>query len=134
MDYHVLGIMSGTSLDGIDISEINFSISEDSEWKFEILVSETIAYSSAWKEKLRAAISFNENQLLELNLEYTEYLSEVIIKFIEKHKIQNLEAVCNHGHTILHRPENRLTLQIGNLPQLANLLGQKVVYNTIVNY
>jgi anhydro-N-acetylmuramic acid kinase len=119
--------MSGTSLDGIDISEINFSLSDEGVWKFEILTSETVAYSSAWKQKLQKAISFSENELLELNLEFTTYLSEVIIKFINKHKVQYLDAVCSHGHTILHRPDEGITLQIGNLPQLAQFIKQKVV-------
>ena len=61
--YHVLGIMSGTSLDGIDIAEINFTLSDEKIWGFEILASTTKAYSSAWREKLRQAVSLTENQL-----------------------------------------------------------------------
>ena len=125
--YHVIGIMSGTSLDGIDLAEIVFNISDDKKWSFEIITSETISYPSQWKQKLREAISFSEKQLDLLNREYTVHLSGVITNFIEKHKIEKLNAVCSHGHTILHRPENGLTLQIGNLPELAKLIGQTVV-------
>lgn len=125
--YHVLGIMSGTSLDGIDIAEINFTLSDEKRWNFEILASTTTAYSSAWREKLRQAVSLTEDQLKVLNLEYTEYLSEVILNFINKHQIENLDAICSHGHTVMHQPDKGLTLQIGNLPKLAKLLRQKVV-------
>jgi anhydro-N-acetylmuramic acid kinase len=119
--------MSGTSLDGIDIAEINFTLTDEKIWSFEILVSTTKAYSSAWREKLQQAVSLSEDQLVLLNIEYTEYLSEVILNFISKYQIEKLDAICSHGHTILHQPDKGLTLQIGNLPQLAKLLGQKVV-------
>ena len=119
--------MSGTSLDGIDIAEISFTLSEEKRWSFEILAFATKAYSSVWKEKLQQAVSLTEDQLNVLNLEYTEYLSEVILNFINNYQIENLDAVCSHGHTILHQPEKGLTLQIGNLPKLAKLLRQKVV-------
>lgn len=125
--YHVLGIMSGTSLDGIDIAEINFTLYDDRSWGFEILASTTKAYASAWREKLQQAISLSEDQLEELDLDYTEYLSEVILKFINKHQLENLDAVCSHGHTVIHQPEKGLTLQIGNLPRLAKLMMQIVV-------
>jgi anhydro-N-acetylmuramic acid kinase len=119
--------MSGTSLDGIDIAEINFTLSDEKGWDFEILASTTKAYSSVWREKLRQAISLTENQLDLLDLEYTEYLSEVILNFINKHQIENLDAICSHGHTVKHQPDKGFTLQIGNLPTLAKSLRQKVV-------
>jgi anhydro-N-acetylmuramic acid kinase len=125
--YHVLGIMSGTSLDGIDIAEINLTLTDEKVWDFEILDSTTEAYSSAWREKLQRAVLLSEDQLVLLNIEYTEYLSEVIHNFINKYQIENLDAICSHGHTILHQPNKGLTLQIGNLPKLATFLKQKVV-------
>jgi len=58
---------------------------------------------------------------------YTKLLSTIISNFIEKNEIKNLDAVCSHGHTILHQPEKGLTLQIGNLPKIASLTNQTVV-------
>ena len=124
-DYHVLGIMSGTSLDGIDLVEIYFSFSEI--WTYKIGASETISYPSVWKQKLQQAISFSEAKIDQVNEDYTDYLSEVISAFIAKHHISNLDAVCSHGHTILHRPNKGITLQIGNLSKLAKQIHQKVV-------
>ena len=121
--------MSGTSLDGIDIAEISFTLSEEKRWSFEILASATKAYSSVWRERLQHAVSRSKDQLDLLNIEYTEYLSEVILNFINKNQIEDLDVVCSHGHTVLHQPEKALTLQIGNLPKLATLLRQKVVCN-----
>jgi len=119
--------MSGTSLDGIDLAEIDFLISETNIWSFEITISETIAYPSHWKKKLQEAISYSEAEMPAFNKDYTQYLAKVISSFIKKHQIKNLNAVCSHGHTIWHQPQNGLTLQIGNLPELALLINEKVV-------
>jgi anhydro-N-acetylmuramic acid kinase len=64
---------------------------------------------------------------VQLNEEYTDYLGTIIKSFIDKHKLWSLDSVCSHGHTILHQPKNGFTLQIGNLPKIADLVGKKVV-------
>ena len=125
--YHVLGVMSGTSLDGIDVAEIIFNVSENGTWDYKIISSETVSYAEGWKYKLQKAISFSEQKLTALNSEYTLYLAEVISEFISRKKIFNIDAVCSHGHTILHEPQKGITLQIGNLFEIASLINQKVV-------
>ena len=125
--YHVLGVMSGTSLDGIDVAEIIFNVSENGTWDYKIISSETVSYAKGWKYKLQKAISFSEQKLIALNSEYTLYLAKVISEFISRKKIFNIDAVCSHGHTILHEPQKGITLQIGNLFEIASLINQKVV-------
>ena len=124
--YNVIGVMSGTSLDGVDLAHIHFTI-QDGIWKFEIQETETVSYSSEWFNKLKNAVQFSDDELIQLNKDYTKLLSEIIKTFISKNKIENLDAVCSHGHTILHQPQNGFTLQIGNLPAIAQLINQKVV-------
>lgn len=124
--YTVVGVMSGTSLDGVDLAHIKFEVEND-KWTFQIYENETISYSDEWVNRLKKAVDFSEDELKKLNQEYTELLARIISGFIEKHQIKNLDAVCSHGHTILHQPQNGFTLQIGNLPQIAELLKQKVV-------
>ena len=124
--YNVIGVMSGTSLDGVDLAHIHFTVI-DGKWEFEILESETISYSNYWLQKLKTAVDFSEVELKKLNEEYTALLSNVIKNFIKKHNLQNLDAVCSHGHTILHQPQNGFTLQIGNLPEIAKISNQTVV-------
>lgn len=123
--YNVLGVMSGTSLDGIDLAFINFQ--KGHRWNYEILASETISYSTDWQKRLSEALFYNDLRLNDFNEEYTSYLADVIFKFLRKHDIKELDAVCSHGHTIKHEPENGFTLQIGNLPKLAKMIGQTVV-------
>ena len=125
-NYNVIGVMSGTSLDGVDLAHILFAVS-DGEWNFTIAETETVAYAHEWVERLKEAVSFDENELTLLNKEYTQLLGDIIKTFISKNNINGLDAVCSHGHTILHQPHNGFTLQIGNLPEIASLIGEKVV-------
>ncbi len=122
---HVIGVMSGTSLDGIDVAEITFSATKN--WHFELGVCKTYGYSQFWEDRLRSAPSLSSKELEELNKAYTVYLASVINEFIIENHITEIDAVCSHGHTILHQPHNGFTLQIGNLPELAILLQKKVV-------
>lgn len=124
--YNVIGVMSGTSLDGIDLAHIHFAVKED-KWSYQILESETISYSIEWLNKLKVAVTFSVEELQKLNKDYTILLGEIIKSFIKKNNISNLDAICSHGHTILHQPQNGITLQIGNLPEIAQIINEKIV-------
>ena len=124
--YNVIGVMSGTSLDGIDLAHIHFSI-VDGKWDFTILETETVSYDNDWLNKLKVAVDFSHTALKKLNEDYTVLLANVIKAFIENHNLKNLDAICSHGHTILHQPQNGFTLQIGNLPEIAQFINQTVV-------
>ncbi len=125
-NYNVVGVMSGTSLDGVDLAHIHFSL-HDKKWTFQILENETIPYSDSWVAELKWAVGFSEDALKILNQKYTALLGSIIFDFTHKYHLQNLYAVCSHGHTILHQPQNGFTLQIGNLPEIAAYCHQKVV-------
>jgi anhydro-N-acetylmuramic acid kinase len=124
--YNVVGVMSGTSLDGVDLAHIQFQIKNE-KWTFEIIESQTIGYDSTWVQTLKQAVDFSKSDLEKLNSDYTKLLATIISNFIQKHNIKNLDAVCSHGHTILHQPQNGFTLQIGNLSEIATLINQTVV-------
>ena len=124
-NYNVIGVMSGTSLDGVDLAYIKFNNS--GRWTFEIFQSETVSYSEEWLNKLKNAIHFNPTELEELNVAYTKLLASIISNFISKHNLTEIDAVCSHGHTILHQPQNGFTLQIGNLPMIRDLVNQTIV-------
>jgi len=123
--YNVLGVMSGTSLDGIDVAYICFTKKEN--WTFSIEFAETIPYSSEWKENLNSLHSLSKDAMEIENRRYTGLLGKTILHFIQTHKITQLDAVCSHGHTILHQPDKGITYQIGNLADLATQLNQQVV-------
>lgn len=124
-NYNVIGVMSGTSLDGVDLAYCKFSF--DGGWNFQIVKAETVSYSSEWKKKLKYLVELSKGELSELDKDYTLYLAEIIIAFIQEHHITEIDAICSHGHTALHEPHKGLTYQIGNLPELSIRTNKTVV-------
>ena len=124
-EYNIIGVMSGTSLDGIDLVYAKFCLHET--WSFEIVHAQTVEYHSYWYDTLKELVNKSIKELKEIDTNYTEYLANVIKNFITKYQIKNIDAICSHGHTALHQPENKLTYQIGNKPVLAQLLKEIVV-------
>lgn len=125
VEYNVIGVMSGTSLDGIDLVYAKFTFTN--AWSFDILCSETIPYNEHWVNTLRTLVEKTPKALKQIDEVYTEYLSLSIKKFIEFNTINQVDAICSHGHTALHQPEIGVTYQIGNMPLLSKLLKQTVV-------
>lgn len=123
--YNVIGVMSGTSLDGIDLAHL--SLSFNGKWSFEIGVAETVAYDPQWLSRLKDGISLDPALMANLDADYTKLLGSTISDFIEKHQLSQIDAVCSHGHTIWHQPQKGLTLQIGNRPELASLTNLLIV-------
>jgi len=124
-EYKVIGVMSGTSLDGVDLVCVTFSF--DIVWSFKIHNTETISYEKYWYDILERLVDFYFEELKNIDEDYTSYLGSLIKNFINKFDIKDIDAICSHGHTALHQPENKLTYQIGNLPNIADFLNQKVV-------
>ena len=120
-----VGLMSGTSLDGIDLVHVKFK--KEHYQDFEILHSETVSYSRKWKSTLQNAINFSSNALKLLNVEYAVFLGVVLNEFMTKNKIENIDFIASHGHTVLHQPKKGITLQIGDGQIIANSTNQKVI-------
>ena len=99
--YKIIGVMSGTSLDGIDLVYTSFIF--DTKWHFEIIFGDTVSYDSSWLQKLKDLVLFSETELKQIDIDYTVYLAGVINDFIVKYNIKDIDAVCSHGHTALHR-------------------------------
>lgn len=118
-----IGLMSGTSLDGLDICYVRF----DDNQLFEILHAETIDYSSDWRTKLTEAFQYSAMDLCQLDVEFGYFLGEKVKEFIHKNKIEKVDFVASHGQTIFHQPQKSFTLQIGNGAAIASCCQQKVV-------
>ncbi len=123
-EYKVIGLMSGTSLDGVDLVYLSII---PANWTFDLLKCDTIPYSKKWNQDLKDSIFMKGDQLTELDHRYTDLLVTIISGFIDDNQIDDVDAICSHGHTILHQPENHITYQIGNREELANKLGYKVI-------
>ena len=124
-NWYVIGIMSGTSLDGVDLAYVK--ISRNSGYDFELLQTESLEYSELWKNRLRDAFSISGEKLTQLDAEYGIFLGDQVTDFIEKKSIKKVDFLASHGHTIFHDPEKNYTLQIGSGAHLASRTGIKVI-------
>jgi len=106
--YAVLGIMSGTSLDGIDLAICTFT--KNQEWEYKIEKSNTIKYPFSWKSKLATVHTQNKAIVEQTNIQFGQYIGETVNTFLKREKV---DFIASHGHTIFHQPENNYTLQIG---------------------
>ena len=110
--YGVTGLMSGSSLDGVDLAYCEF-FRERSGWKFRIVVAETLPYSSHMREKLDMACKWEFNEIELLDLELGELYATLINEFHDRHNLVP-HLISSHGHTILHEPEKGITYQAGH--------------------
>lgn len=120
-DFKVIGLMSGSSLDGVDIAYVNFS-HDNKRWFFQIVEAGNIPYSAYWKEQLSEAFNKSKEELADLDKEYGRYLGAITKRFIEKYELEP-KLIASHGHTIFHRPEEGFTLQVGDGQEIANATG-----------
>lgn len=125
-EYQVIGVMSGTSLDGIDIALIQFKVFEK-KWSYTLKKATTVPYTEEWVNQLKEGINMSFAELEQLDMDYTELLAQTIKTFTNQNNIVDIDAICSHGHTIVHQPKHGITLQIGNLPEIAQLTGETVV-------
>ncbi|MFY9150957.1 MAG: anhydro-N-acetylmuramic acid kinase [Prolixibacteraceae bacterium] len=120
-NYISIGVMSGTSLDGLDLVACRFS--KDQSWSFEILKSVTIPYSHKWITKLsQAPVELNACEFALLHNEYGKYIGKQVAEFCSDLN-EKPDLVSSHGHTVFHQPHNRLTFQIGNGASIAAASG-----------
>lgn len=123
--FTVVGLMSGTSLDGLDMACCRFSEASN-KWAYEVLAASCIPYPHVWHDKLKNAFTQTETEINKLDLEYGTFLGKAVKQFMQQHHLKP-DLIASHGHTVFHRPEEGFTLQIGNGAALARLTGIPVV-------
>jgi anhydro-N-acetylmuramic acid kinase len=121
----VLGLMSGTSLDGIDLAMCRFHDTTTGVG-YTLLAAETIPYPYYMREKLEDVLHLSTENMHELDQELGSYYAAQIKQFIRKHGIQP-GLIASHGHTALHQPDKGITLQIGDGSVMAKETGIMVV-------
>lgn len=123
--YKIIGLMSGTSLDGLDLAFCDIAL-VDGNWKFNLLASKSVDYDDLLRKRLKQSIDLSALDLLQLNNEYGSWLGEQVVAFVEENQLE-VDFVSSHGHTVFHQPEKGLTYQIGSGQHLANACGIDVV-------
>ena len=127
MLYRAIGVMSGSSLDGLDIAFVKFQ-ENAGQWQFEILAAACESYSESWRSKLQSATGLNAKEYQLLHAEYGHYLGQAINNFIDQHALHfKVGLVASHGHTTFHMPGERMTAQLGDGAAIAAETGLPVV-------
>src|SRR5215218_7699186 len=130
MVYRTIGLMSGSSLDGLDI--VFAELQENAgKWSYEIIASDCFEYDAQWKKKLQSATSLSALDYQLLHIEYGHYLGSEVARFIEKNNLHyQVGLISSHGHTTFHIPSRKMTAQLGdgaaiaaetNLPVVSDL-------------
>ncbi|MHC2992188.1 anhydro-N-acetylmuramic acid kinase [Pontibacter sp. HJ8] len=123
--YNVIGLMSGTSLDGLDLAFCRFTYKNEN-WIYKILNATTLVYDDTWIDSLRESETWSGQQLIALDHAYGRYLGEQVQSFVATSGVQP-DFIASHGHTIFHQPDKHISLQIGNGAYLAAHAGLPVV-------
>ena len=121
---YIIGIMSGTSLDGIDMAYCEFTDSRH----FHLIAAETYRYPAAWQERLASLHRASAEEYALADVELGRLIGEKVKQFIENHP-GRVDCIASHGHTVFHQPERGLTAQIGDANAIHAATGLPVVYD-----
>jgi anhydro-N-acetylmuramic acid kinase len=130
--YHVIGLMSGSSLDGLDIALCRFDAERKGREFFlaawELLRAETTSFSETWQKRLRELPFVSGFELAEAHADFGRYMGELVQLFFAKHNLKSdqIDLIASHGHTIFHEPAKGFTVQIGDGASMATITGCKV--------
>lgn len=123
--YTLIGLMSGTSGDGLDLAHCHFEYQEG-KWNYEILHAETRTFPVELGRALATCHLLSGLDLAILDVHFGRWMGEQVKNFCFQHQVKPM-AVASHGHTVFHQPEKGLSLQIGNGWALHQASGEKVL-------
>lgn len=126
---HTIGLMSGTSLDGVDIAYciFHFSTDENSVLSFDIPYAETFPYPEELIEKLSHPFLLSGVEMAKLDADLGTFYGDLILNFCQKNGIKKVDVVGSHGHTMYHQPDKNFTMQIGSGAHIAARCGFQVI-------
>jgi len=128
--YTVIGLMSGSSLNGLEICCTEFLGDLASDiWSHRIIKACSIPYTEAWSERLRNAANLCGEDLIKMHIDYGHFLGQHVRKFIDDNNIESVHLIASHGHTIFHQPKRGLTFQLGEGETIASYVRCLVVNN-----
>lgn len=133
MVYKVIGLMSGSSLDGLDLAYVHLQEKAATgkgfkSWEYTLVHTVCYPYSDSWRQRLAGAAGLSALAYQLLHAEYGRYLGEQVLRFIEEFGLHfQVQLIASHGHTAFHQPGNRMTAQLGDGAALAAVTRINVV-------
>jgi anhydro-N-acetylmuramic acid kinase len=129
MIYKVLGLMSGSSLDGLDIAYCSIDWQNNQVKDWQLLAGETLEFSDMWKSRLSNLPSQSGLIFAKTHTYFGHYMADLVQTFLKKNAIQEVDFIASHGHTIFHNPDQRISIQIGDGAALAAKTGITTICN-----
>lgn len=123
--FTALGLMSGTSLDGLDMALCRFYCDDD-KWRFRVIKSRTVHYDKRLRERLSGADKLSGMELMQLDHDFAVYMADTVNRFLRTSTVKP-QLIASHGHTVFHQPAKGFTTQIGSGAVLAALTKLPVV-------
>lgn len=123
----VICLMSGSSLDGLDIAYAKFKVEQD-DISFKLIHAETVPFSEQWQRRLQNLPKVDALAFAKTHTYFGHLMGDMINSFIKKHHL-DVDFIASHGHTIFHYPDNRMTIQIGDGAAMSAITGLPVVNN-----
>ena len=111
--HRVIGVMSGSSLDGLDLACCTFH-QENRGWHYNIEQSDTLSYEEQMSRKLGKLNTFNAEAFIDIDVQLGRFIGDAINRFIKEYKLKNVDYIASHGHTAFHNPSKGYSTQIGN--------------------
>lgn len=127
MVYNVIGLMSGSSLDGLDI--VFVALEETAgKWRYEVKQAACIPFSFEMAQDLKNAANKTVPEFLNLDTQFGQFIGTKINQFIVQHGLEHqVHFIASHGHTVYHNPKLRTTAQIGDGATIAAITGLPVI-------
>lgn len=122
MIYNVLGLMSGTSLDGLDMALCAFNDQNFSD--FEIIKTKTVSFPDSLTQKIKNVLNLSVLDFIELHKKFGTFVGYQIN---ENFSAQTIDLIASHGHTVVHFPEKNVNFQIGDGATIAAITELPVV-------
>jgi anhydro-N-acetylmuramic acid kinase len=127
MIYKAIGVMSGSSLDGLDIAMVTFT-EIGGKWSFELDACTCIEYDNSFQQQLMQATNLSAIDYYELDILFATFIGNQINLFIEQNNLQHqVQLITSHGHTTFHLPAKKLTVQLGNGATIAAITQLPVI-------
>ncbi len=121
----VVGLMSGTSVDGLDVALCEFYYSMG-KWSYKVLKTQLVSYDISLRQSLLNASNLSGERLIILDAEFARFIGGVVLEFVNNCVVQ-VDLIASHGHTVFHKPKDSYTKQIGNGEIISKICGIPIV-------
>ena len=120
----ICGVMSGSSLDGLDMAICNIERAPFGQFDWSIERADTFSFPDALSDLLMSTYEGSASNIYSVEQEFSKFSANCIKTFIDD---SSVDYVGMHGHTIFHHPEDGYTVQIGNGQFIAHRIGIPVI-------